>query len=580
MGYLALFIFGNNVTGQWYNIDTPISGNMSLRMSDGSFSGGVNVEFKRLWANVYLDPTSGTTRIIGYVAINPNIIEIDLSGKRSVPGEFPNPPTEVDTTLIIKLETENSGLFFDTGPMTTLWNPDYNNYGLSDATVLQTIRIQGEYSLITGDYTHTESFEYEMGQRLGGAYTYAGLRNTDYPNSIILEAMGTHGGMFCYEVPTEVATHTAPNGVNISLKPGAWQFGVIQAENFSWNSEPVTSLPGMIGLPVLPPIACSIITQPQDVALNQGTVATFDVEAIGYGALGYQWRRNGEIIFGANQATLNLGAATASMEGFYDVIITNDVSSITSRTAKLNIIALPKIEAGPENLTRVMGQSATFAVVVSGSQPFTFVWKRNGSIITDGGRITGATSKALTISDLQEGDAGTFQVVVSNQAGSASSTGATLTVLVPPSIQTNPVSTTVSIGEEVKFEVAANGTGPLTYQWFFNDQVIMGANHSTFTIPNVNEQNVGQYYIKIINTAGQVSSSPVGLWIADLKMYAGVNVFGPIGKNCLIEYSTNISEPLNWTFLTNITVQAFPHIMIDYQSGDSKKRFYRVTPTE
>ena len=66
---------------------------------------------------------------------------------------------------------------------------------------------------------------------------------------------------------------------------------------------------------------------------------------------------------------------------------------------------------------------AVFRVAAIGATPFSYQWSRNGS------PITGATTAALTLANVQLGDAGSYTVRVSNGNGSATSSAATLTVL-------------------------------------------------------------------------------------------------------------------------------------------------------
>ncbi len=85
--------------------------------------------------------------------------------------------------------------------------------------------------------------------------------------------------------------------------------------------------------------------------------------------------------------------------------------------------AAPTIAAQPSSQTVAAGQAATFSVVASGTAPLSYQWKKNGA------NITGATSASYTTPATTSGDNGsTFQVVVSNSAGSVTSNAATLTV--------------------------------------------------------------------------------------------------------------------------------------------------------
>jgi len=83
----------------------------------------------------------------------------------------------------------------------------------------------------------------------------------------------------------------------------------------------------------------------------------------------------------------------------------------------------PSITTPPASQTVTAGQTATFWVTANGTAPFSYQWQRNGS------DIAGATSSSYTTPATTAGDSGaTYRVVVSNSAGSVTSTPATLTV--------------------------------------------------------------------------------------------------------------------------------------------------------
>ena len=98
----------------------------------------------------------------------------------------------------------------------------------------------------------------------------------------------------------------------------------------------------------------------------------------------------------------------------------------------------PAIIPQPVNRTAVVGGSATFSSGSLGTASGrTFRWQRrnaNGtwSNLSDiAGRISGATTGSLTISNIVSGDAGSYRLVVTNGCGTATSNAATLTVNTP-----------------------------------------------------------------------------------------------------------------------------------------------------
>src|SRR5207248_5674425 len=90
------------------------------------------------------------------------------------------------------------------------------------------------------------------------------------------------------------------------------------------------------------------------------------------------------------------------------------------------------------------------------------------------------TTPATTAAD--NGDQ--FTVVVSNAAGSVTSTAAALTVtsvLVAPTITTQPASQMVTAGQTATFTVTATGTAHLSFQWQKNGTAISAATAASYT---------------------------------------------------------------------------------------------------
>jgi hypothetical protein len=177
------------------------------------------------------------------------------------------------------------------------------------------------------------------------------------------------------------------------------------------------------------------------------------------------------------------------------------------RTNEQGSAVAPTISGQPTNRTVIVGQTATFTVVASGTPPLTYQWRKGA---TD---LPGQNGPTLTLTNVQPGDAGTYSVAVSNSAGGLISQGATLTVLVPPTISDPPDSLTVIAGNQAQFTVAATGTAPLRYQWFFNTSPMDGQSGTQLTIGSAQPANAGNYFVVISNSAGVTTSAVVTLTV-------------------------------------------------------------------
>ncbi|MBI4621594.1 MAG: immunoglobulin domain-containing protein [Verrucomicrobia bacterium] len=117
---------------------------------------------------------------------------------------------------------------------------------------------------------------------------------------------------------------------------------------------------------------------------------------------------------------------------------------------------------------------------------------------------------------MQSANAGSYSVLVSNSAGNATSSTATLTVnslTLAPSISTPPASQSVTTGTAVTFTVAASGTSPLTYQWRKGNQDIVGATSPTYSLSNVQSGDAANYSVVVTNSAGSVTSNAATLTV-------------------------------------------------------------------
>ncbi|MGB7026070.1 MAG: hypothetical protein WBD72_02155 [Candidatus Acidiferrum sp.] len=247
----------------------------------------------------------------------------------------------------------------------------------------------------------------------------------------------------------------------------------------------------------------TIAAQPASQAVAVGQAVTFSVTAAGTAPLTYQWLKNNAIISGATTASYTTPATVASDNGAkFDVLVSNSVGSVVSAMATLTVNAAavaPAITTQPANQTVTVGQTATFSVIATGTAPLGYQWLKNSA------NITGATAASYTTPATASTDNGAqFDVVVSNGAGSKTSTMARLTVnaaALAPTITTQPANQTVTVGQTATFSVTATGTAPLTYQWQKNSANIAGATSATYTTPATASTDTGAKFDVIVSNA-------------------------------------------------------------------------------
>ncbi len=174
----------------------------------------------------------------------------------------------------------------------------------------------------------------------------------------------------------------------------------------------------------------------------------------------------------------------------------------------------PGITTQPASQSVALGSSANFTVAATGTNPLSYQWRKGGTA------ITGATAAAYSIATTAVADAGSYDVVISNSAGSVTSALATLTVTggsSAPQIVTAPASQSVAVGSPVTFSVAVTGSAPLTYQWRKGGANITGATSATYTIASAAATDAGSFDVVVTNSAGTITSPAATLTVTAIS---------------------------------------------------------------
>jgi formylglycine-generating enzyme required for sulfatase activity len=258
----------------------------------------------------------------------------------------------------------------------------------------------------------------------------------------------------------------------------------------------------------------SIITPPASVSVTAGQPATLTVAGTGSAPLAYQWRKNGLNLSAATNATLTIANAQPSDAGSYDAVLSNPAGTIISGTATLTVNIPPAISTPPASVTVIAGQTATLTATGTGTPTPTYQWRKNGL------NLTAATNATLAIANAQPSDAGSYDVVLSNAAGTFISAVATVTVNIPPTITAQPASVTVNAGQPATLTVTGTGSSPLTYQWRKNGLNLSAATNATLTIANVQPGDAGSYDVVLRNAAGTLISGTATLTVSGQPVIA------------------------------------------------------------
>lgn len=455
--------------------------------------------------------------------------EFDVFGGAPVPLPWiPGSPTEGDTLT--------TNVFLNAGP-------NYSNIKTFDMNPQGTVAYIADTALGIAKFVNS-----------GGTWTQAYLFNSNNIGSGVNGLNEPKGATGCYGIAVDfsganpiiyattmdegdgkntcsnrlisiVDTGTAPGNTNVvctTLATASNINEVFRGVDFAPDLEPaITQQP----LPVN-------TTTNQTFSLTVGTQSVYP--------LTYQWQVNGTnvnntaTISGSTTGALTISAASVTNDGNYTVIVSNQYGAVTSSIANVfvsPVAVLPSITNAVVYVTNFIGNNQSFSVNPGGTPPFTYQWYQGNTALSDsddsGDKYGGSTNSALTITNLQLSDSGSYSIAVTNQAGGIVDLVAVLTVqYVLPSIPSvgQPASPTVLQGQTVTLAVSdVQGTAPLSYQWYqvlgnttnqLSDRgEFSGTTSSNLVITGATLSDAASYYCYVSNAGGNTNSQKGALTV-------------------------------------------------------------------
>ncbi|MFO1476018.1 MAG: GH32 C-terminal domain-containing protein [Verrucomicrobiota bacterium] len=166
----------------------------------------------------------------------------------------------------------------------------------------------------------------------------------------------------------------------------------------------------------------------------------------------------------------------------------------------------PVISVQPMSVTNIAGMPVSFSVVATGAAPLTYAWRFNGSPLVPTNNVPSVTNATLNLLVTGLSDAGLYDVIIGNSAGSVTSSPAALSFVVPV-ITGQPSPVTANLGGPAGFSVTASGSSLLSYQWRSAGVPITGATNSSLNLFPVNLSSATNYDVVVSAGALSVTSS-------------------------------------------------------------------------
>ncbi len=207
----------------------------------------------------------------------------------------------------------------------------------------------------------------------------------------------------------------------------------------------------------------------------------------------------------------------------------------------------PVISSQPAGSTSYDGESFAFSVEATGQGPFEYQWYKDGEL------IIGAVDSTLEIENASAADEGDYTVTIFSPSGSTTSNVASLSIQALPESPVfvdHPLGDIALRGTEAVLDARAVSNTNVTYQWYFNGELLAGATGSILRISPADTDNEGTYHLVATSAGGATTSESAEILVTDKRLFniaararvgtganvliAGFVVIGPDPKEVLI----------------------------------------------
>ena len=260
-----------------------------------------------------------------------------------------------------------------------------------------------------------------------------------------------------------------------------------------------------------------VITDPAPATqtVSAGANAIFTVSLTSGTSPSYQWFHgatalsNGAHISGSTSVSLTVIGAQDADDGSYSVVASNAAGSPTSGNGVLTVahaVAIPGITTTVVNVTNVV-----FSAIVVGASP-TYQWSTNSVDLSDSVHYAGTATTNLTVINAMAADVGSYTIIATTLGGTATNAAS----IDAPSFNLQPTPQSAACGQDATFNSHANGTDPVTYQWYAGVSAMANETNATLVLHGVRVTSSGNSYSVVATSPyGTLSSAPAILTVTD-----------------------------------------------------------------
>jgi gliding motility-associated-like protein len=258
----------------------------------------------------------------------------------------------------------------------------------------------------------------------------------------------------------------------------------------------------------------AILSQPISGTVCEGSFFSnsISVSNVNNLPIAYQWNFDGNAVVGATGPQYNIQSAKTVDQGMYSVTLTNSCGVITSSVGNLIIRSkpLPEINVLTPLTQCLSGNSFIYkgSVSLADNTVPNITWDFGDGVF---GNTAQLTHTYISASDFK------VNLFAKSIFGCLDSATQIISVNTQPLVLIQPEDQKICSGGLANFSVSVKlkPNEQVGYQWYYKDQIIVGAINSKYNIPIANTNSEGNYKAIIQNACGLTNSNPVVLKIAD-----------------------------------------------------------------
>jgi hypothetical protein len=216
-------------------------------------------------------------------------------------------------------------------------------------------------------------------------------------------------------------------------------------------------------------------------------------------------QKDGRTLTNESVWSLSLPKVQTNDTGNYTFIVSNQLGSITSAVVRLEVVETPPVFwEQPASVSSALGTSLYLSAYVQGGPPPGLSWYHHNA------PLSGEVNAYLYLPVLSFSDTGGYYLVASNHLGMVTSRVAYVsTYLDPPVFTLEPEDTVAYPGDVLQFDVSVLGNPYPSFQWYFNQTLMLGAETSSYVVGGgqVSSNDTGVYFCVASNVSGVTTSA-------------------------------------------------------------------------